>query len=48
MKILNMNIATKNITRKPRVNYQTADKKILSIKKLLNNSCNFFIFIKII
>ena len=38
MKILNMNIATKkNITRKPRVNYQTADKKILSIKKLLNN-----------
>jgi hypothetical protein len=36
-KIKNMNIDTKkNILRKPRVDYNTVDKKILSIKKLLN------------
>ncbi len=38
MKILNISINTKkNILRKSRINYQTADKKILSIKNLLNN-----------
>jgi len=38
MNILNINISTKkNNSRKPRINYQAANKKILSIKKLLNN-----------
>lgn len=38
MIILNINLPTKkNNFRRPRVNYQTANKKILSIEKLLNN-----------